>query len=53
MKWTQVLRTGAIEARFMGVDLNTIMFNMERGQDTTEVHFPPTLALFILQIKKY
>ncbi|KAM1053181.1 hypothetical protein TB2_000655 [Malus domestica] len=37
MKWTQVLRTGAIEARFMGVDLNTIMFNMERGQDTTEL----------------
>ncbi|XP_068315254.1 uncharacterized protein [Pyrus communis] len=37
MKWTQVLRTGAIEARFMGVDLNTIMFNMERDQDTTEL----------------
>ncbi|KAM1140696.1 hypothetical protein EV1_040355 [Malus domestica] len=37
MKWTQVLRTGAIGARFMGVDLNTIMFTMERGQDTTEL----------------
>ncbi|PQM38776.1 uncharacterized protein Pyn_34461 [Prunus yedoensis var. nudiflora] len=36
MKWTRVLRTGARGVRFMGVDLNTIMFNMERGQDTTE-----------------
>ncbi|VVA40667.1 PREDICTED: Mesoderm development candidate 2 [Prunus dulcis] len=37
MKWTKVLRTGALGVRFMGDDLNTIMFNMERGQDTTEV----------------
>ncbi|KAL6290310.1 hypothetical protein ACE6H2_007820 [Prunus campanulata] len=36
MKWTEVLRTGALGVRFMGVDLNTIMFNMGRGQDTTE-----------------
>jgi hypothetical protein len=39
MKWTKVLRTGAIEAKFMGVDLNTVMFSMERGQDTSEVCF--------------
>lgn len=37
MKWTKVLRTGAIEAKFMGVDLSTIMFTLERGQDTAEV----------------
>ncbi|KAL6290314.1 hypothetical protein ACE6H2_007824 [Prunus campanulata] len=37
MKWTKVLRPGALGVRFMGVDLNTIMFNMERGQDTTEM----------------
>ncbi|KAE7999481.1 hypothetical protein FH972_003905 [Carpinus fangiana] len=37
MKWTKVLRTGAIEAKFMGVDLNTVMFSMERGQDTSEL----------------
>lgn len=37
MKWTKVLRTGAIGARFMGVDRSTIMFTMERGQDTAEV----------------
>ncbi|CAB4300457.1 unnamed protein product [Prunus armeniaca] len=36
MKWTKVLRTGALGVRFMGVDLNTIMFNMEQGQDMTE-----------------
>ncbi|KAL0008350.1 hypothetical protein SO802_009852 [Lithocarpus litseifolius] len=37
MKWTKVLRTGAIGARFMGVDRSTIMFTMERGQDTAEL----------------
>ncbi|CAL8123140.1 unnamed protein product [Prunus armeniaca] len=37
MKWTKVLRTGALGVRFMGVDLNTIMFNMEQGQDMTEL----------------
>lgn len=37
MKWTRVLRTGAIEAKFMGVDLSTIMFTLERGQDIAEV----------------
>nr|POE45251.1 hypothetical protein CFP56_43013 [Quercus suber] len=36
MKWTKVLRTGAIRARFMGVDRSTIMFTMERGQDTAK-----------------
>lgn len=39
MKWTKVLRTGAVGARFMGVDRSTIMFTMERGQDTAEVCF--------------
>ncbi|KAF8379542.1 hypothetical protein HHK36_028981 [Tetracentron sinense] len=37
MKWTKVLRTGSVEAKFMGVDLNTIMFTMEKGQDTSEL----------------
>ncbi|KAJ7962410.1 Mesoderm development candidate 2 [Quillaja saponaria] len=37
MRWTHVLRTGAVGARFMGVDLGTIMFNMESGQDTEEL----------------
>ncbi|KAL5572883.1 hypothetical protein UlMin_022480 [Ulmus minor] len=37
MKWTKVLKTGAVEAKFMGVDLSTIMFSMERGQDVSEV----------------
>ena len=39
MKWTKVLRTGAIEANFMGVDISTVMFTMEKGQDITEVSF--------------
>ncbi|PQM38781.1 uncharacterized protein Pyn_34466 [Prunus yedoensis var. nudiflora] len=37
MKWTKILRTGSLGVRFRGVDLNTIMFNMERGQHTTEL----------------
>lgn len=37
MKWTKVLKTGGVEAKFMGVDLSTIMFTMERGQDVSEV----------------
>ncbi|KAL5727216.1 hypothetical protein ACHQM5_000436 [Ranunculus cassubicifolius] len=37
MKWTRVLKTGAIEARFMGVDLNTIMVTMQLGKDTSEL----------------
>ncbi|KAF7826069.1 putative mesoderm development candidate 2 [Senna tora] len=36
-KWTEIMRTGAIGARFMGVDLNTVMFNMERGKDVEEL----------------
>lgn len=39
-KWTEVMRSGAVGARFMGVDLNTVMFNMESGKQLEEVcHF--------------
>jgi len=37
MKWTHVLRTGAVGVRFMGVDLNTVMFNLESIKDLEEV----------------
>ncbi|KHM99364.1 hypothetical protein glysoja_028821 [Glycine soja] len=37
MKWTHVLRTGAVGVRFMGVDLNTIMFNLESIKDLEEL----------------
>ncbi|XP_051127351.1 uncharacterized protein LOC127248828 [Andrographis paniculata] len=37
MKWTKVARTGAIEAKFSGVDVSTIMFTMQRGQDALEL----------------
>lgn len=37
MQWTNILRTGAVAAKFMAVDVNTIMFTMEKGQDTEEV----------------
>ncbi|XP_010918744.2 uncharacterized protein [Elaeis guineensis] len=37
MRWSKVLRTGSIEAKFMAVDLSTIMFTMERGQDLEEL----------------
>lgn len=39
MKWTKVARTGAIEAKFTGVDVSTMMFTMQNGQDTLEVRF--------------
>ncbi|KAK7295101.1 hypothetical protein RJT34_18005 [Clitoria ternatea] len=37
MKWTQVLRTGAVGVRFMGVDLSTVMFNLESIKDLEEL----------------
>ncbi|GER57436.1 hypothetical protein STAS_35234 [Striga asiatica] len=37
MKWTKVARTGAIESRFTGVDVSTIMFTMQKGHDTLEL----------------
>lgn len=37
MKWTNVARTGAIEATFTGVDLSTIMFTMQKGQNSLEL----------------
>ncbi|XP_074279851.1 uncharacterized protein LOC141605110 [Silene latifolia] len=37
MKWTKVLKTGGLEVKFMGVDLSTVMFTMEAGQDIDEV----------------
>ncbi|XP_014498197.1 uncharacterized protein LOC106759511 [Vigna radiata var. radiata] len=37
MKWTHILRTGAVGVRFMGVDLNTIMFNLESIKDLEEL----------------
>ncbi|QCE12333.1 uncharacterized protein LOC114184032 [Vigna unguiculata] len=37
MKWTHILRTGAVGVRFMGVDLNTLMFNLESIKDLEEL----------------
>lgn len=37
MKWANVARTGAIEAKFTGVDLSTIMVTMQKGQDLLEL----------------
>ena len=37
MRWSKVLRTGSVEVKFMAVDLSTIMFTIERGQDIEEV----------------
>ncbi|XP_068640178.1 uncharacterized protein [Aristolochia californica] len=35
-RWAKVLRTASMEAHFSGIDLYTIMFNMENGQDIEE-----------------
>ncbi|XP_071721258.1 uncharacterized protein [Rutidosis leptorrhynchoides] len=37
MKWSKIARTGSIEVKFMGVDVSTIMFTLEKGQDTLEL----------------
>ncbi|KAG5538360.1 hypothetical protein RHGRI_019069 [Rhododendron griersonianum] len=37
MQWSKLSRTGAIETKFTGFDLGTIMFTMERGQDSLEL----------------
>lgn len=36
-KWTKVLKTGGTDLNFMGVDLSTIMFTLQGGQDADEV----------------
>ncbi|KAI0513950.1 hypothetical protein KFK09_009982 [Dendrobium nobile] len=36
MRWSNLIKTGSVEARFMAVDRHTIMFTMERGQDLKE-----------------
>ncbi|KAK4266852.1 hypothetical protein QN277_023718 [Acacia crassicarpa] len=36
-KWTEMMRSGSVGARFMGVDLNTVMFNMESGRQLEEL----------------
>ncbi|KAK9110146.1 hypothetical protein Sjap_018206 [Stephania japonica] len=37
MKWSKVLKTGSVNARFVGFDSNTVMYTMESGQDLTEL----------------
>jgi hypothetical protein len=36
-KWTDLLKTGSIQAKIYAVDRSTIMFVIERGQETKEV----------------
>ncbi|XP_044492776.1 uncharacterized protein LOC123216433 [Mangifera indica] len=36
-RWTQILKTGGIEANFAGVDVNTVMFTLQRGLDNLEL----------------
>uniref|UniRef100_A0A0E0K8T0 Mesoderm development candidate 2 n=1 Tax=Oryza punctata TaxID=4537 RepID=A0A0E0K8T0_ORYPU len=36
-RWTNVLRTGSVAAKFVAVDFGTFMFTMDRGQNVLEV----------------
>ncbi|TKV98215.1 hypothetical protein SEVIR_9G544700v4 [Setaria viridis] len=36
-RWSNVLRTGSVEAKFVAVDFGTLMFTMERGHDILEL----------------
>lgn len=47
-KWTKIARSGGIEAKFMVVDRSTIMFTMEKGQDTVEVLIISPLKYYIV-----
>lgn len=38
-KWTDLLKTGSINAKIYAVDRATIMFILSYGQDTTEVNW--------------
>ena len=35
-KWTRVLRTGSFEAKFIVVDVKTIMFTVVNGKDIVD-----------------
>ncbi|KAM3231372.1 hypothetical protein ACQJBY_061509 [Aegilops geniculata] len=35
-RWSNVLRTGSVAAKFVAVDFGTLMFTMERGRDMRE-----------------
>ncbi|KAL1819432.1 hypothetical protein DCAR_0415703 [Daucus carota subsp. sativus] len=37
LKWTKLSKTGTLDVKFMGVDLSTIMFTLEKGQDSFEL----------------
>ncbi|KAL8111542.1 uncharacterized protein LOC141668954 [Apium graveolens] len=37
MQWTKLAKTGTVDVKFMGVDLSTIMFTLEKGQDSFEL----------------
>ncbi|KAJ1298784.1 hypothetical protein BS78_01G480600 [Paspalum vaginatum] len=36
-RWSNVVRTGSVEAKFVAVDFGTLMFTMERGRDILEL----------------
>jgi len=36
-RWSNVLRTGSVDAKFVAVNFGTLMFTMERGRDILEV----------------
>ena len=36
-RWSNVVWTGSVEAKFVAVDFGTLMFTMERGRDILEV----------------
>lgn len=46
MKWTNVMRTGGVEVRFTGIDLSTVMFNMQQGRHSIEV----SLSFYIYSV---
>ncbi|NP_001142516.2 uncharacterized protein LOC100274752 precursor [Zea mays] len=36
-RWSNVLRTGSVDAKFVAVNFGTLMFTMERGRDILEL----------------
>ena len=50
LKWTKLSKTGTLDVKFMGVDLSTIMFTLEKGQDSFEVRFTYPSTHFCMKL---
>lgn len=53
MQWTELAKTGTVDVKFMGVDLSTIMFTLEKGQDSFEVRFANLCTVYVSSLSSH